>query len=42
MKTMKKILFLLLLATLFCISCNRALTPYEAANNHYGHCRDIK
>jgi len=41
MKTMKKILLLLLLASFF-VSCDRALTPYEAANHHYSHCRDIK
>jgi len=37
---MKKILALaLLLALLY--SCNRAVTPYQAANNHYGHCREM-
>jgi hypothetical protein len=38
---MKKILALLVLASLL-FSCSRSVTPYEAANHHYGHCRDVK
>ncbi len=41
MKTMKKILALALLLSLL-YSCNRSVTPYEAANNHYNHCRNMK
>ena len=38
---MKKIIALLILVS-FLFSCNRALTPYQAASGHYKKCRDIK
>jgi uncharacterized lipoprotein len=41
MKTMKKILALALLLTLL-YSCSSSVTPYQAANNHYTRCRDMK
>jgi len=41
MKTMKKILALALLVSIL-YSCNRSVTPYEAATNHYNHCRSMK
>jgi hypothetical protein len=41
MKTMKKILVLALLITLI-YSCNRDVTPYQAANNHYKSCRNMR
>jgi hypothetical protein len=37
---MKKILALAILLTLI-YSCNRELTPSEAANNHYSHCHPM-
>jgi hypothetical protein len=40
--TTRIVLFLLLAGFLF-QACNRAMSPYEAANNPRGkHCRDIK
>jgi hypothetical protein len=41
MKTMKKILALALLLSLL-YSCNRSVTPYEAATHHYNSCRFMK
>jgi hypothetical protein len=41
MKTMKKILAMALLLSLL-YSCSRSVTPYQAANNHYNHCRDMR
>jgi hypothetical protein len=41
LKTMKKILALALLLSLL-YSCSRSVTPYEAASNHYNHCRNMK
>ncbi len=38
---MKKILALAALITLI-YSCNRSVTPYQAANNHYNHCRPMR
>jgi len=37
---MKKILALALLVS-FLYACNRSVTPYEAANNHYSRCRSM-
>ena len=39
--TMKKILALAMLLTLI-YSCNRDVTPYQAANNHYTKCKNMK
>jgi hypothetical protein len=41
MKTMKKILALALLLTLL-YSCNRYVTPYDAATHHYNSCKYMK
>ncbi len=41
MKTMKKILALALLLTLL-YSCNRYVTPYDAATHHYSSCKYMK
>ena len=41
MKTMKKILALALLLTLL-YSCNRYVTPYEAANTPLQQCKNMK
>ena len=38
---MKKILALLVIIS-FLYSCNRAVTPYEAASHHYNRCRDMR
>ncbi len=41
MKT--RIFFVLIIASLLIQACNRAMTPYEAANHPRGKkCRDIK
>ncbi|MEQ1676680.1 MAG: hypothetical protein ABL876_08270 [Chitinophagaceae bacterium] len=41
MKT--RIVLFLLIASIVFQACNRAMSPYEAANNPRGkHCRDIK
>ncbi|HMU45129.1 MAG TPA: hypothetical protein PKC72_02120 [Chitinophagaceae bacterium] len=41
MKT--RIVLFLIVAGIALQSCNRAMSPYEAANNPRGkHCRDIK
>jgi len=40
MKRIPALLVVLVLLILF--SCNRGVTPGEAANNHYGHCRDVR
>ncbi|HLX92262.1 MAG TPA: hypothetical protein VKR32_11290 [Puia sp.] len=41
MKTTTKIIFALVFAA--CVAaCSRAVTPYEAANHHFSHCRDVK
>ncbi|MDR3716294.1 MAG: hypothetical protein P4L51_26110 [Puia sp.] len=42
---MKKILALLLIVSFVSAvvsSCSRSVTPYEAANHHYSHCRDMR
>jgi hypothetical protein len=41
MKTMKKILILAMLITLI-YSCNRDVTPYQAATNHYTKCKNMR
>ncbi len=41
MKNMKKILAIIVLASLLA-SCSRSVTPYEAANRHYSHCRPVR
>jgi hypothetical protein len=38
---MKKILALALLVSLL-YSCNRSVTPYEAATHHYTKCKDMR
>jgi hypothetical protein len=38
---MKKILALVVIVFLLA-SCSRSVTPYEAANHHYSHCRDVR
>jgi len=40
--TYMKTIFLLILVITAFASCNRALTPNEAANHHYKKCRDIR
>lgn len=44
MKTMKtRILLLCIIVSFLFQACNRAMSPYEAANYPKGkHCRDIK
>gem|GEM_PF-751107 len=43
MKNATRIVMVLLLASFLFQACNRAMSPYEAANNPRGkHCRDIK
>jgi len=41
MKTMKKILALAMLLTLL-YSCSNSVTPYQAANNHYSKCKNMR
>ncbi len=41
MKNMKLILTLIIIIS-FVASCSRSVTPGEAANHHYGHCRDVR
>ncbi len=38
---MKKILALALLLTLL-YSCNRSVTPYDAATHHYNSCKNMR
>ena len=38
---MKKILILAMLLTLI-YSCNRDVTPYQAANNNYTKCKNMR
>ena len=38
---MKRILVALIVIS-FLASCSRSVTPGEAANHHYGHCRDVR
>ena len=44
MKNMKRILLiaLVILSSGLIFSCNRSVTPGEAASNHYSHCRDMR
>jgi len=43
MKYTTRIILFLLFASFLFQACNRAMSPYEAANNPRGkHCRDIK
>jgi len=44
MKNMKRILLiaLVILSSSVIFSCNRSVTPGEAASNHYSHCRDMR
>ncbi len=43
MKNMKRILLaILILTTVTLFSCSRSVTPGDAANHHYGHCRDVR
>jgi|GEM_PF-501273 len=37
----KRILVALVVIS-FLASCSRSVTPGEAANHHYGHCRDVR
>ena len=41
MEIMKRILALALLLSLL-YSCNRSVTPYQAASNHYSRCREMR
>jgi hypothetical protein len=39
----KRIVLVLIVASVIFQSCSRAISPYQAANNPKGkHCRDIK
>jgi hypothetical protein len=38
---MRKLMAIIALGILFA-SCNRAVTPGEAANNKYKHCRPVR
>jgi hypothetical protein len=44
MKNMKRILLaaILIISTATIFSCNRSVTPGQAAGNHYSHCRDMR
>ncbi|MHA4807935.1 hypothetical protein ACX0G9_07505 [Flavitalea flava] len=40
---MTRIQTLLIAVSLLCLfSCSRSVTPGEAANRHYGRCRDVR
>jgi hypothetical protein len=41
---MKRILFaaIVIITTTTLFSCNRSVTPGQAASNHYSHCRDMR
>jgi hypothetical protein len=41
---MKRILVaaIVILTSTILFSCNRSVTPGQAANNHYSHCRDMR
>ena len=44
MKNMKRILLaaLVILSGSLLFSCNRSVTPGQAASTHYSHCRDMR
>jgi hypothetical protein len=44
MKNMRRILLaaLVILSGSLLFSCNRSVTPEQAANTHYSHCRDMR
>ena len=44
MKNMTRILLavVVILSGSLLFSCNRSVTPEQAANTHYSHCRDMR
>lgn len=44
MKNMKRILLaaLVIITTTTLFSCDRSVTPGQAASNHYSHCRSMR
>ena len=41
-KLVSKRILVALVVISFLASCSRSVTPGEAANHHYGHCRDVR
>ena len=42
MKRIQAQAILIAITVLFLFSCSRSVTPEQAANNHYSHCRDMR